>query len=113
MVNSWENALFEEIPFAGTSWAPETANVNKGEFILGERPKTDGTSLLVDAFVEAVITGKQPERIAEEGYYASLLCLWGHKAIETGQMLVFPEEYKIDYAPYGTKKINPATDSPA
>ena len=22
MVNSWENALFEEIPFAGTSWAP-------------------------------------------------------------------------------------------
>lgn len=108
MINSWENALFEEIPFAGTSWAPETANVNKGEFILGERPKTDGTSLLVDAFVEAVITGKQPERIAEEGYYASLLCLWGHKAIETGDVLSFPSEYMIDYEPYGTRR--PITD---
>ena len=113
MINSWENALFDEIPFAGTSWAPETANANKGEFILGERPRTDGTSLLVDAFVEAVITGKQPARIAEEGYYASLLCLWGHKAIETGQILPFPEEYKIDYAAYGTKKFNPVTDTQA
>lgn len=104
MINSWENALFEEIPFAGTSWAPETANVNHGEFIIGERPKTDGTSLLVDAFVEAVITGRQPERIAEEGYYASLLCLWGHEAIESGAILPFPEEFKIDYAAYNTKK---------
>lgn len=106
MINAWENTLFDELPFAGTSWAPETANVNKGNFILGERPTTDGTSLLVDAFVEAIITGKQPERIAEEGYYASLLCLWGHKAIETGQILEFPEEFSIDYAPYNTKAIS-------
>lgn len=104
MLNKWENDLFEELPFAGTSWAPETANVNKGEFLLGERPKADGTSLLTEAFVEAVITGKQPERIAEEGYYASLLCLWGFEAIESGAILPFPEQYKIDYAPYGTKR---------
>ncbi len=104
MINSWENKLFDEIPFAGTSWAPETANKNTGEFILGERPKGDGTSLLTEAFVEAVITGKQPERIAEEGYYASLLCLWGHEAIERGEILTFPEQYKIDYEPYGTRR---------
>lgn len=104
MINSWENKLFDEIPFAGTSWAPETANENKGEFILGERPKGDGTSLLTEAFVEAVITGRQPERIAEEGYYASLLCLWGHEAIDRGEVLLFPEQYKIDYEPYGTRR---------
>lgn len=103
MLNSWENKLFDEIPFAGTSWAPESANENKGHFILGERPKTDGTSLNTDAFIEAVITGRQPERIAEEGYYASLLSLWGFEAIEKGVVLDFPEQYKIDYAPYGTK----------
>ena len=107
MINSWENTLFEEIPFAGTSWAPESANTNKGEYILGKRPKTDGSSLLVDAFVEAVITGRQPKRIAEEGYYASLLCLWGHKAIETGEILNFPKEFSIDYEPYGTKVYQP------
>ena len=58
MINDWENKLFDTLPFAGTSWAPETANENKGELILGERPKSDGTSLLLEAFVEAVITRK-------------------------------------------------------
>lgn len=61
MINDWENKLFDTLPFAGTSWAPETANENKGELILGERPKSDGTSLLLEAFVEAVITANNPQ----------------------------------------------------
>lgn len=97
LVNDIEHKLFDAIPFAGTSWAPETANVNKGEYIIGERPKSDGTSLMLDAFVESVITGKQPNRIAEEGYYASALCLLGHDAIEQEKILTFPDEYKINY----------------
>lgn len=97
LINDIEHKLFDAIPFAGTSWAPETANENKGEYILGERPKSDGTSLMLDAFVEAVITGKQPQNIAEEGYYASALSLLGHEAIEKGQIIGFPEEYKINY----------------
>ena len=97
LINDVENKLFDSLPFAGTSWAPETANANKGEYIIGERPKSDGTSLLVDAFVEAVITGKQPANVAEEGYYASALCLLGHEAIEQEKVLTFPDEYKIDY----------------
>lgn len=97
LINDWENSLFDSLPFAGTSWAPETANVNKGEFITGERPKGDGTSLLLEAFVEAVITRKQPANIAEEGYYASALCLLGHQAMEEERTLYFPDEYKIDY----------------
>lgn len=97
LINDWENKLFDKLPFAGTSWAPETANENKGEYIIGERPKSDGTSLMLDAFVEAVITRKQPLQIAEEGYYASQLCLLGHQAMEEERTLYFPEEYKIDY----------------
>lgn len=97
LINDIEHKLFDAIPFAGTSWAPETANDNSGEYILGERPKSDGTSLMLDAFVEAVITGKQPQKIAEEGYYASTLCLLGHEAIEKEQIVTFPEEYKINY----------------
>lgn len=31
--NDVENQLFDSLPFAGTSWAPETANENKGEYI--------------------------------------------------------------------------------
>jgi predicted dehydrogenase len=103
MINEWENKVFGTLPFAGTSWAPETANVNNGEYILGKRPEYDGTSLLIDAFIEANITNKQPACIAEEGYYASILCLWGHEAIERGEILQFPEQYKIDYKGYNTK----------
>ena len=103
LINEWENKLFGSIPFAGTSWAPETANVNNGEYLLGKRPEIDGSSLLTEAFVEACITKKQPERIAEEGYYASLLCLWGHEAIEKSEMLDLPEEFMIDYDVYNTK----------
>jgi len=97
MINNWENELFDAMPFAGTSWAPETANKNSGEYLLGKRPKEDGTSLNLAAYVEAVITGKQPEMIAEEGYYASALTLLGHQAIEEGQTLTFPDAYKLNY----------------
>lgn len=97
LINDVENRIFDSLPFAGTSWAPETANNNAGEYILGERPKSDGTSLMMDSFVEAVITNRQPKYIAEEGYYATALCLLGHEAIETEKTVVFPDAYKIDY----------------
>ena len=89
--------MFDTIPFAGTSWEPESANANKGEFILGKSPKTDGTSLLVDAFIEAIITETQPAMIAEEGYYSSTLSLLGHQAIEEQRIMEYPAEYKINY----------------
>ena len=103
MINEWENKVFDSLPFAGTSWAPETANENPGEFILGERPKTDGTSLLLEAFVEAAITEKQPARIAEEGYYASMLCLLGDQALQEEKTLYFPDEFKINYLNHQAK----------
>jgi hypothetical protein len=93
------------VPFAGTSWEPETASRNTGEYILGKAPKEDGTSIMLDAFVEAVITRKQPENIAEEAYYASALSLLGHQAIEQGQILTFPDEYKIDYLNHSAPAI--------
>ena len=97
MINRWENELFDVMPFAGTSWAPETAEKKSGEYLLGKRPKGDGTSQNLAAFVEAVITGKQPEMVAEEGYYAGVLALLGHQAMEEEQTLTFPEAYKLNY----------------
>ncbi|MDU1890122.1 MAG: Gfo/Idh/MocA family oxidoreductase [Dysgonomonas sp.] len=97
MMNDIENKLFDTLPFAGTSWAPETARENKGEYILGMKPEGDGTSIMLDAFVEAAITERQPPRIAEEGYYASVLTLLGDKAIQEEEMLKFPDEFKLNY----------------
>ena len=97
LVSDIENTLFDAVPFAGTSWEPESADANTGYYILGKSPKTDGTSLMLDAFVEAVVTGKQPKGIAEEAYYASTLCLLGYQAMEEGGMLSFPDAYKLNY----------------
>lgn len=103
MINDWEQNLFGGMAFAGTSWAAELGQTNPGEFILGKAPDEDGSSLLTEAFVEAAIKAEQPKNIAEEGYYASQLCLWGHDAIVKGEMMTFPEEYLIDYDVYNTK----------
>lgn len=97
MINELERKAFDTVPFAGTSWAPETANPNTGEFITGERPKTDGTSLLLAAYAESVITGKPAPNIAEEGYYSTILSLLGHQAMEENRIITFPDKYKIDY----------------
>lgn len=97
LINDVENKLFDTLPFAGTSWAPETANKNEGDYILGDKPKSDGSDLMMDAYVEAVITRKQPINVAEEGYYASALTLLGDMAIEKGEILTFPDQFKLDY----------------
>jgi len=97
MINEVENAIFGSLPFAGTSWVPETANTNEGYYLLDKKPHGDGTSLLLEAFVEAVITSKQPPLIAQEGYYATQLSLLGHQAIEEERIVVFPEKLKLDY----------------
>lgn len=98
MINDAENALFGSLSFAGTSWVPETANQNSGHYLLDKKtPDAESSSLIVEAFAEAVITQKQPPLIAEEGYYATALSLLGHQAMEEKRMLVFPDKYKIDY----------------
>jgi predicted dehydrogenase len=97
LIRDIENTLYDTLPFAGTSWEPETANSNPGTYILGERPTSDGTSNVLAAYAEAIITQKQPDFVAEEGYYASALCLLGHQAIEEGRIVTFPDEYKLNY----------------
>ena len=108
MINEWQQDIFGDTAFAGTSWVAETANPNRGEYILGKKPEVDGSSLLTEAFVEAALTGRQPAGIAEEGYYASILCLWGHEAITRNERLDFPKEYYIDYDVYGTSESQTA-----
>lgn len=106
MLMDWENKIWGANTFAGSSWDPEVASINPGEYIIGKAPEIDGTSLLIEAFVEAVCTQKQPPRIAEEGYYATQLCLIGHEAIVQATPLPFPETMYIDYPAYGTKVKN-------
>ena len=106
MMNDMENALFGSSPFAGTSWAPEIASKNDGHLILDGKRHSDGTSLMLEAFAEAVITEKQPTMIAEEAYYATQLSLLGHQAMEEERILDFPDKFKLDYLNHKASTLN-------
>ena len=97
LLHDMEDEAFNTIPIAGSSWIPETAGQNKGEYILDHKPDGDGTKELLEAFAEAVITQKQPRNFAEESYYGTQLCLLGHQAMEEERVVVFPDKYKINY----------------
>jgi len=97
LLHDMEDKTFNTIPIAGSSWIPETAGQNKGEYILDQKPDGDGTKELLEAFAEAVITQKQPRNFAEESYYGTQLCLLGHQAMEEERVVAFPDKYKINY----------------
>lgn len=96
LMNEWENKLSDFLSLDSQEEFLTVNNRDKGKYILQKHPRTDGTSLMTEAFIEAVITGKQPPQIAEEGYYADILCLLGHQAMEKEQTIIMPNELKLN-----------------
>lgn len=96
LINDIEKSVFRAIPIAGPTWIPETANTNEGEYLLGKHPEHDGSGLLLEAFVEAVITGRKVPKLMEQGYYASVFALLGLRAMEENRIVQFPSNLLID-----------------
>ena len=107
MINQIEHSIFDNVSFAGPSWVPETASINKGEMIMDKVTTIsgqssvgaagDGSVELVTAFLEAAITGKPAPNLVEEAYYSSVLALLGLQAMDEKRVITFPDEYKIPY----------------
>ena len=107
LINKVEHGIFDNMPFAGPSWVPETAIEQRPEYVMDRVSSTsgastvgaedDGTIELVDAFSHSVITGKPVANLVEEAYYASVLALMGLQAMEEQRIITFPEQYKIPY----------------
>jgi len=106
LINQIEHKVFDNIPFAGPSWVPETATSVKGEPIMDNLQTHDGSNTtgadvddgsfgLVSAFCSSVITGEPAPMLVEEAYYASVLALLGNKAMEERAVIGFPEEYVL------------------
>lgn len=82
LINQIEHKIFDNVSFAGPSWVPETASVNKGHLIMDNVTTIsgqssvgaagDGSIELVTAFCEAAITGKPAPNLVEEAYYSSV-----------------------------------------
>ena len=61
--------------------------------------EADGSKELVEAFIHAVITGKQPDKVLEESYYATQFALLADKAMHENQILRLDDKYKVPYTP--------------
>ncbi len=96
LINNIEHGIFDNIPIGGASWVPETAVNNKGEYIVDDYPLPDDTQLQMEGFVETVKKGEPVPGILEQGYMASIASLLGFQAIEKGEIIKWPDEYKID-----------------
>ncbi len=111
LINQIEHKVFDNVSFAGPSWVPETASINKGHLIMDKVTTVsgqssvgavgDGSVELVTAFCEAAITGTPAANLVEEAYYSSVLGLLGLQAMEEERVIIFPEAYKIPYLNFG------------
>ena len=109
LVTQIENGIMSNSVFAGTSWAAETSplapglpimpnvTVNTGESTIGA--EADGSKEIIEAFANAVITGRQPEKILEESYYASQFALLADRAMHENRILTLDDRFKVPYEP--------------
>ena len=107
MINDIEHKMFDNVELAGPSWVPETASVNKGEFIMPHSKTTSGSSStgaagdgsveLMTAFCQSAITGQRAKNLVEEAYYSSVLALLAERAMDEKKIIYFPDELKIPY----------------
>ena len=104
-----ESGVMSNSVFAGTSWAAESSPLAPGvpvmpnvKVVTGESTvgaEADGSKELLEAFVHATITGRQPEKVLEESYYATQFALLADMAMHENQILRLDEKYKIPYTP--------------
>lgn len=109
LVAQIESGVMSNSVFAGTSWAAESSPLAPGmpimpnvKVVTGESTvgaEADGSKELLEAFIHATITGRQPEKVLEESYYATQFALLADKAMHENQILTLDEMYKIPYQP--------------
>ena len=105
LINQIEHKMFDNVSFAGPSWVPETASINKGYYVVDKVYTTSGSSSvgadddgsveLLTAFCNSSITGNLNEKLVTEAYYSSVYALLGLQAMEENRIVQFPEEYNI------------------
>jgi len=106
LINQIEHKVFDNVSFAGPSWVPETASINKGYYVIENVKVTsgessvgsavdDGSAALMTAFCNSAISSQVNDYIVEEAYYSSVLALLGLQAMEEQRIVRFPEEYAI------------------
>lgn len=94
LINDIEHGIFGKLPIGNSSWIPETASKYNGTPIINDDDFSD-TSMQMEAFIDFIRDGKAPAKITAEGYNTSIWTILAETAIEKGERLQMPDQYKI------------------
>jgi predicted dehydrogenase len=94
LITQIERNIFDVVPIGGPSWVPDDPSEDKGKFIT-DVLRSDGSSVQMEAFVNAVRENKIIPGILEEGYYGGVASLLGDKAMMEGKVIRWPEEFML------------------
>lgn len=94
LIQDIEQSIFDVIPIGGATWIPQAPQDYLDSYI-SDKWKMNETKLFLEGFVKHIREGKIPEKLAREGYYASIWGLLAEKAIKTGNEVTLPEGYEI------------------
>ncbi len=92
LINSLEKDVFETIPIGGATWIPDSPSTDKGNIILDKYPLSDGTDLLLEAYVKFIRENKPVPEITKQGFYATVNALIGYEAMEKNDKIYWPKE---------------------
>lgn len=95
LINHIEHKIFDVIPIGGASWVPESAVVDKGEYIWNEVLESDGTKMEMEAFVSMVRDNRIVPDLLKQGFYASIATLMGYEAIQKNQIITWPTNLSL------------------
>lgn len=94
LVTDLQNNVFGTIPIGNPSWQPELASAYKGTPVVSNN-NTDGTLEMLIAFANSVRTGKPVPGFLEQCYYGTVWSLLGQEAIDSGNVVRLPDEFKV------------------
>lgn len=95
LINNLEHKLFDVIPIGGPSWVPDDPSADKGEYIIDEVLKSDGSIMEMEAFVANVRANRLESWVTKEGFYASISAIMGHEAMKKNEVVFWPENLMI------------------
>ncbi|MEZ0472789.1 Gfo/Idh/MocA family protein [Luteimonas salinilitoris] len=93
MLRDIAEGLYRSVPIGGASWSPEIPVTTPGES-LGRGPYEE-TLLQLEAFGEAVKTGRPLPDLLRQAYHASIASLLGERAMDTGLPVEWPDHLRM------------------
>lgn len=95
LINNLEHKIFDVIPIGGPSWVPDDPSEDKGDYIIDEVMKDDGSVMQMEAFIANVRANRIESWLLKEGFYASISAIMGHRAMKNNEIVFWPENLRM------------------